>query len=256
MPTAARTDPYSAFNFLVDIDGITLAGFSECSGLTAESDHIEYRTGDMDITVSKLPGLRKYANIVLKHGLTSSTELWQWRLTVITGQTVRRSGSITLLDEGRKKALEWTFSAGLAVQVRRADPQRQEQRGRDRNARDLPRAPGAGMTMPAGTVARAPGVSVEWVSADVPVPAAVRTDVAGFIGLAQRGPVHQPVRLASWSQFQAVFGGYDPRGWLAYAVNGFFANGGDACWVVRVVDPATAQAASADLAAATRRRRP
>ena len=86
---------------------------------------------------------------------------------------------------------------------------------------------------------------MEWVSADVPVPAAVRTDVAGFIGLAQRGPAHQPVRLASWSQFQAVFGGYDPRGWLAYAVNGFFANGGNACWVVRVVDPDTAQPARA-----------
>jgi len=40
------------------------------------------------------------------------------------------------------------------------------------------------MTMPAATAPRAPGVSVEWVSADVPVPAAVRTDVAGFIGLA------------------------------------------------------------------------
>ena len=103
--------------------------------------------------------------------------------------------------------------------------------------------------MPAGTAPRVPGVSVEWVSADVPVPAAVRTDVAGFIGLAQRGPAHQPVRLASWSQFQAVFGGYDPRGWLAYAVNGFFANGGDACWVVRIVDPATAGPARADLPA-------
>ena len=112
VPTAARNDPYSAFNFLVDIDGITVAGFSECSGLTAESDHIEYRTGDMDITVSKLPGLRKYANLMLKHGLTSSAELWQWRLTVVNGKTVRRSGSITLLDEGRKKALEWTFSQG------------------------------------------------------------------------------------------------------------------------------------------------
>ena len=105
------------------------------------------------------------------------------------------------------------------------------------------------MTVPvtAGAVARAPGVNVEWVSADVPVPAAVRTDVAGFVGLAQRGPAHQPVRLTSWSQFQAVFGGYDPRCWLAYAVNGFFANGADACWVVRVVDPDTAQAATAVL---------
>ena len=45
MATAARNDPFSAFNFLVDIDGITVAGFSECSGLTTESDHIEYRTG-------------------------------------------------------------------------------------------------------------------------------------------------------------------------------------------------------------------
>lgn len=105
------------------------------------------------------------------------------------------------------------------------------------------------MTVPvtAGAVARAPGVSVEWLSADIPVPAAVRTDVAGFVGLAQRGPAHQPVRLTSWSQFQAVFGGYDSRGWLAHAVNGYFANGGDACWVVRVVDPATAQPARAAL---------
>jgi phage tail-like protein len=111
MPTtAARTDPYSAFNFLIDIDGITLAGFSECSGLTAESDVIDYRTGDMDITVSKLPGLRKYNHLLFKHGITSSTELWQWRLTVINGQTVRKSGSITLLDEGRQRALEWTFT--------------------------------------------------------------------------------------------------------------------------------------------------
>jgi len=106
------------------------------------------------------------------------------------------------------------------------------------------------MTLPvtASAAARAPGVSVEWVSADVPVPAAVRTDVAGFVGLAQRGPAHQPVRLTSWSQFQVVFGGYDPRGWLAYAVNGFFANGADACWVVRIVDPDTALPATALLA--------
>jgi len=102
--------------------------------------------------------------------------------------------------------------------------------------------------MPAA--ARAPGISVEWVSADVPVPAAVRTDVAGFIGIAERGPDHLPVRITSWSQFQAIFGGYDPRGWLAYAVNGFFANGGDACWVVRIVDPATARPATGSLPAA------
>lgn len=103
------------------------------------------------------------------------------------------------------------------------------------------------MTMPAAP--RAPGVEVEWLSADIPVPAAARTDVAGFVGVAQRGPMHQPVRVSSWSQFQAVFGAYDPRAWLAFAVNGFFANGGDACWVVRVADPDKASPATASLPA-------
>jgi phage tail-like protein len=112
MPTGGRNDPYSNFNFRVDIDGITVAGFSECSGLVTESDHIEYRTGEEDITARKLPGLRKYPNIVLKRGYTSATELWDWRKKVINGQTDRRSGSITLLDEARKPALEWKFREG------------------------------------------------------------------------------------------------------------------------------------------------
>jgi phage tail-like protein len=110
--TADRHDPYAAFNFRVDIDGMPVAGFSECSGLTTETDHIEYREGNEDITVRKLLGLRKYTNIVLKQGLTNSTDLWQWRLKIINGQADRRSGSITLLDEARNKALEWKFREG------------------------------------------------------------------------------------------------------------------------------------------------
>jgi hypothetical protein len=94
------------------------------------------------------------------------------------------------------------------------------------------------VTVPAGP--RAPGVDVEWVTSGPVVPAAVRTDVAGFLGIARRGPAHVPVRISSWNQFQAVFGGYDQHGWLALAVSGFFANGGNACWVVRVLDPAAA----------------
>jgi uncharacterized protein len=73
----------------------------------------------------------------------------------------------------------------------------------------------------------------------------VRTDVAGFVGFAERGPLPQPdalpdqareaaVRLTSWSQFRAVFGGFVPYGYLAYAVRAFFDNGGSTCYVVRV----------------------
>ena len=110
--TGSRNDPYSAFNFLVEIDGVTVAGFSECSGLSAETDAIEYRTGAEDITVRKLPGLAKYSNITLKRGFTQSKELWNWRKSVIDGATQRQSGTIVLLDEGRKPALRFNFREG------------------------------------------------------------------------------------------------------------------------------------------------
>jgi phage tail-like protein len=110
--TGDRNDPYSAFNFLVEVDGVTQAGFSECSGLTTETDPIEYRNGDEDITVRKLPGLRKYTNISLKRGFTDSKELWQWRKSVMDGQTERQPGAIVVLNEAREPALRFTFREG------------------------------------------------------------------------------------------------------------------------------------------------
>ena len=58
----------------------------------------------------KLPGKRKYANISLKRGYApNGKDLWEWRKSVIEGRTKRFSGTITLLDEGRKPALVWRF---------------------------------------------------------------------------------------------------------------------------------------------------
>lgn len=112
MVTGNRNDPYSAFNFLVEIDGVTVAGFSECSGLSTETDVVEYRNGNEDITVRKLPGMKKFMNITLKRGLTDSTELWDWRKRVMDGQSERQSGSIVLLNESRQEALRWNFREG------------------------------------------------------------------------------------------------------------------------------------------------
>ncbi|HEY0606872.1 MAG TPA: phage tail protein [Herpetosiphonaceae bacterium] len=110
--TGSRNDPYAAFNFLVEIDGVTVAGFSECSGLTTETDAIEYRNGNEDITVRKLPGLKKFSNITFKRGYTDSKELWNWRKLVMDGKTERQSGAVVLLNEGREEALRWNFREG------------------------------------------------------------------------------------------------------------------------------------------------
>ena len=102
-------DVYANCKFLVEIDGISAAGFAEVSGLETETDVIEYREGGDAGTARKLPGLTKYANIVLKRGITSSKELHDWRKEVIDGQIVRRSGSIVLLDERRQEVARWNF---------------------------------------------------------------------------------------------------------------------------------------------------
>lgn len=110
MPPAVRNDPAPAFGFLVEIDGITVAGFSECSGLSSETDVIEYREGnERALTVRKLPGLTSYSPVVLKRGVTTNRELWDWRQTVIDGQLVRRAVAITLLGETGAPVARWTL---------------------------------------------------------------------------------------------------------------------------------------------------
>ena len=94
MAAGDRTDPYRSYNFLVEIDGITRAGFRDCSGLGSGSAPIEYREGnDKQLTTRKLPGLVSYPNITLSRGVTDDPALWQWREQVARGQVSRRNGS-------------------------------------------------------------------------------------------------------------------------------------------------------------------
>jgi len=108
--TAQRIDPYRVFNFLVELDGITQASFTECTGLGAKTEIIEMREGGDNITVRKLPGKMTYTDITLKWGLTDSNELWLWRQQVIDGNIVRKSGSIVVYDlSNHTEVARWNF---------------------------------------------------------------------------------------------------------------------------------------------------
>lgn len=112
MPTGVRQDPYRSHNFLVEIDGITRAGFRECTGLETRQAPIEYREGSDSTTVHKLPGLVTYANITLRWGITDDPSFWQWRLSAMEGDVQRKNGSIVLLDESGQEKLRWNFREG------------------------------------------------------------------------------------------------------------------------------------------------
>lgn len=75
------------------------------------------------------------------------------------------------------------------------------------------------------------------------------TRIAGFVGVAQKGPMNEPTRLGNWDEFLEIFG-YSQDSYTSDSVYGFFKNGGTDCWVVRVAhNPARGTVAGIDQAA-------
>jgi phage tail-like protein len=109
MATAEIKDPYVNFNFLVEIDGITRAAFHEASGFDSSVDVIEHREGGQNTTTYKVPGITKHGNITLKWGLTEDRSLDDWHQQVVDGDSVRKNGSIVVLNRKGQEIARWNF---------------------------------------------------------------------------------------------------------------------------------------------------
>jgi phage tail sheath protein FI len=84
-----------------------------------------------------------------------------------------------------------------------------------------------------------PGVYVEEVERGPRPIEGVSTSTTAFVGFTKRGPVNRAVLVTNIDQYQRFFGeflgrAYDPNRFLPYAVQGFFANGGQRAYVLRV----------------------
>lgn len=81
---------------------------------------------------------------------------------------------------------------------------------------------------------RAPGVYFEPSDQRVPALELGQTGVPVFVGMTRRGPLDVPVRVTNQDRFHEIFGERVPGGYLSAAVCGFFDNGGEICFVLRV----------------------
>jgi phage tail-like protein len=109
MATGTRVDPFLNYNFLVELDGITRAAFTEATGLETTTEPVEYREGGENGTVRKLPGLTRYGNIVLRWGMTVDRELYDWHRQTVLGDVQRKNGSIIVLDRRGAEVARWNF---------------------------------------------------------------------------------------------------------------------------------------------------
>ena len=83
-------------------------------------------------------------------------------------------------------------------------------------------------------VFRAPGLYLRGIETETLPP--LLTAVTGFVGVTKRGPLNVPQPLRNWGEFLEVFGGFVSYSYLAESAFGFFLNGGERCYVVRVAD--------------------
>jgi phage tail-like protein len=113
MPDAkvgAVVDPYRNYNFLLEIQDVAEARFTECVGLGVRVQPIRYRESGAGQIVRALPGPVEYAEVTLRYGLTDSTDLWTWMLTSVRGAVQRRHVSVVMLDaEGAREAIRWNL---------------------------------------------------------------------------------------------------------------------------------------------------
>ena len=80
-----------------------------------------------------------------------------------------------------------------------------------------------------------PGVYIEELPSGVHTITGVATSIAAFAGWAPQGPIDRAVLIESFSDFARQFGGLVSGSYLGYAVNQFFANGGQQAYIIRLV---------------------
>lgn len=96
--------PLKKYNFIVVIDGIQQASFSEVSAPTKELELIEYR----EKSPRKVPSdMRKYGNVILKSGISTSKEFCDWIKKTESGDIVRKKVIIRLLNTTNTEAIAY-----------------------------------------------------------------------------------------------------------------------------------------------------
>jgi phage tail-like protein len=97
-------EPYTAFAFAIELRlpgsdaPLCEAAFCECDGLELRREIIRARDGADPASVRLLPGAESFGNVILRRGMTSSFDLWDWWERVRRGQAARATCDIVVLS--------------------------------------------------------------------------------------------------------------------------------------------------------------
>ncbi len=110
---------YISNSFSLEVDSVSMALFSEVSGLESATDHTEVtqQMKDGKTYITRVPArhVNKPGTLTLKTKSVGATEaLWKWRKEVVDGKIegARRNGSIVIYDHEMAELGRWNFVGG------------------------------------------------------------------------------------------------------------------------------------------------
>lgn len=109
-------DYYTMFDFVVEMDGISAAGFRKCSELSAQLGVVELREGGRNIPHKK-PGLLSFPDVTLERGATDNLDLYEWFLECAKAaansggkiDAIKRELDIVVLDRDSSERRRYTL---------------------------------------------------------------------------------------------------------------------------------------------------
>ena len=130
-----RVPPLHVFNFhvrfrrdalLVPPEGSEVAlcsgAFAECTGLEATMEPKIIKVGGSNYGTAQRMGRVTFATVVLKRGMTTTRDLWNWWELVSGGAyAYRLSVEIEMRDSNGDPVLTWGLARALPVKFKAAD---------------------------------------------------------------------------------------------------------------------------------------
>ncbi|HEX2727751.1 MAG TPA: phage tail protein [Beijerinckiaceae bacterium] len=96
--------------------------FAECTGLEATMEPKVIKAGGLNYGPAQRVGQVSFATVILKRGMTTTRDLWNWFALVTGGKyAVRLSAEIVMQDQAGTPALTWKLARALPIKFKAAD---------------------------------------------------------------------------------------------------------------------------------------
>jgi phage tail-like protein len=100
--------------FSIEIDGVDIAFFTACSGLSMEfevMEHAHINAKAATKVTTKIPGRAKYSEVVMKRGFTPDDKLYKWFKDVVDAATPTpyKTGAIVIYDRTQKEVARFSL---------------------------------------------------------------------------------------------------------------------------------------------------